>query len=375
MLRIAIIGSRGIPAQYGGFDTLAEEIATRLSWHYSMDVTVYCRSSYYSEKPVNYLGVRCVYLPSWKVKGFESIFHTNLCVLHALVRGFDAVMVVDPGNGPFCLPFKVRRLPLIIHTDGLGWKRSKWGPLARKYYQWAELVSTKVANRLVTDSRAMQRYYEETYSSQSVYIAYGYKVGGRGGSSALELLTLNERGYFLVVARLEPENNIHLIIKEYVSSSVKLPLIVVGDAPYDNNYFKSLQQLADQRVRFVGRIYDQNILNSLYENAYAYIHGHEVGGTNPSLLRAMGAGTVPIVLDVEFNREAVSDIGLTFTKTPGSLSQEITHLEHEPEKAIELGRRSFVHVDKIYNWDVVTEQYAKLFHGIAGPRWTSEPKN
>jgi glycosyltransferase involved in cell wall biosynthesis len=284
-------------------------------------------------------------------------------------------MVVDPGNAPFCLPFRVRRLPLIIHTDGLGWKRSKWGHLARKYYRWAEFVGTKVANCLVTDSRAMQKYYEETYSSRSEYIAYGYKVGERGGSRALQLLMLNERGYFLVVARLEPENNIHLIIKEYVSSSVKLPLIVVGDAPYDNNYLKSLQQLADKRVRFVGRIYDQAILNSLYENAYAYLHGHEVGGTNPSLLRAMGAGTVPIVLDVEFNREAVSDIGITFTKTPGSLSQKITELEHEPEKAIELGRRSSVHVDKIYDWDVVTEQYANLFHRIAWSNWTRKPKN
>jgi glycosyltransferase involved in cell wall biosynthesis len=375
MIKIAIIGSRGVPARYGGFDTLVEEIATRLSRHYSMDVTVYCRKSYYSDKPPDYLGVKCVYLPSWKVKALESIFHTNLCVLHALVRRFDVVMVVDPGNAPFCLPFRVRKVPLIIHTDGLGWKRSKWGPLARKYYQWAELVTTKVANGLVTDSKAMQKYYEEVYAARSVYIPYGYKVGEQGGSCALELFTLNKRGYFLVVARLEPENNIDLIVEEYVNSPAKLPLVVVGDAPYDNSYCTRLQHLADHRVSFLGRIHDQKLLNSLYENAYAYIHGHEVGGTNPSLLRAMGAGTVPIVLDVEFNREAVSDIGITFGKTPGSLSQKIMDLEDEPEKAMELGRRSFVHVERIYDWDVVTEQYATLFHRVVRPDSTTKRKN
>ena len=365
MLRIGIIGSRGIPAQYGGFDTLVEEVATRLSWHYSMDVTVYCRNSYYSEKPVNYLGVHCVYLPSWKVKGFESIFHTNLCVLHASLKPFSLVMVVDPGNAPFCLPLNLRKVPLIIHTDGLGWKRSKWGPLARRYYKWTELVATKVANYLVTDSTVMQKYYEETYSVYSVYIPYGYKVGEQGGSSALELLRLNKRGYFLVVARLEPENNVHLIIKEYASSPVKLPLIVVGDARYDNKYFKALQQLADQRVRFLGGIYDQKILNSLYENAYAYIHGHEVGGTNPSLLRAMGASTVPIVIDVPFNREVVGDAGIIFTKRHGSLSEKITELEQQPKKVLVLGRQAFLHASRVYDWDRVTDQYANLFKRIA----------
>lgn len=367
MMKIAIIGCRGIPAKYGGFDTLVEEIATRLVRRHSMDVTVYCRNPYYDERKSNYLGVRCTYLPSSKIKGLESIFHTNLCVLHALAKRFDLVVVVDPANAPFCLPFRIRKVPLIIHTDGLGWKRSKWGPLARKYYQWAELVATKVANCLITDSGAMQRYYNETYSTNSVYIPYGHKVGEEGGDTALESLSLNERGYFLVVARLEPDNNIDLIIKEYVSSAAKLPLMVVGDAPYGDDYFKLLQDLADQRVRFLGRIDDQKMLNSLYENAYAYIHGHEVGGTNPSLLRAMGAGTVPVVIDVEFNREVVGDVGIIFAKTPGSLSKRIAELEQYPQKALESGRQAFALVNGIYDWDVVTDKYASLFRRTSYP--------
>ncbi len=274
-------------------------------------------------------------------------------------------MVVDPANAPFCLPFKLLKTPLIIHTDGLGWKRSKWGPLARKYYRWAELVGTKVANCLITDSRAMQKYYEETYSAPSVYIPYGHKVGEEGGDSALESLAVNKRGYFLVVARLEPDNNLHLIIEEYVSSPAKLPLVVVGDAPYDNEYLRSLQRLADARVRFLGRIQNQKTLNSLYENAFAYIHGHEVGGTNPSLLRAMGASTVPVVIDVPFNREVVGDAGIIFTKIRGSLSKQITELEQEPSKALSLCKQSFLLVNGTYDWDAVTDKYSDLFHKIA----------
>jgi len=364
MLRIAIIGSRGIPARYGGFDTLVEEIATRLSSHHSMDVTAYCRKSYYEQRPANYMGVRCVYLPSGKFKGLESICHTNLCVLHASAKRFDVVMVVDPANALFCLPLKLVKVPIIIHTDGLGWKRSKWGPLARKYYRWSELVSSKIASCLITDSRAMQKYYETTYSAHSVYIPYGHKVGEEGGDSALESLSLNKRGYYLVVARLEPENNVDIIIKEYVWSPCILPLIIVGDAPYDNEYLLSLRQLADERVRFLGRLHDQKMLNSLYENAYAYIHGHEVGGTNPSLLRAMGAGTVPIVIDVPFNKEVVSKAGIVFTKASGSLSEQIAELEQNPQKALALGKQSFVHAEKSYDWDVVAGQYADLFRRI-----------
>jgi glycosyltransferase involved in cell wall biosynthesis len=285
-------------------------------------------------------------------------------VFHASAKRFDVVLVVDPANALFCLPLKLRKVPIIIHTDGLGWKRSKWGPLARKYYRWAELVSAKVANCLITDSSAMQKYYEETYCANSAYIPYGHKVGEEGGDSALELLKLDKRGYFLVVARLELENNIDFIIEEYVNSPAKLPLVVVGDAPYDNRYFTRLQQLADHRVSFAGRIHDQKLLNSLYENAYAYIHGHEVGGTNHSLLRAMGASTVPVVIDVAFNREVVGDAGIVFDRTPGSLSKRIAELEQYPEKTLEMGRQAFLHVNGIYDWDVVTNQYANLFRRI-----------
>ena len=311
------------------------------------------------------MGVRCIYLTSWNFKGLESILHTNLSVFHAAASQYDAVLVVDPANSLFCLPLKLRKVPVIIHTDGLGWKRSKWGPLARKYYRWAEYVATKVANCLITDSSAMQKYYEEAYSAHSVFIPYGHKVGEEGRDSALEAFNLVKRSYFLVVARLEPENNVDFIIEEYVHSPAERPLVVVGDAPYDDGYFTRLQNLADHRVIFLGRIHDQKLLNSLYRNAYAYIHGHEVGGTNPSLLRAMGSGTVPIVIDVTFNKEIVGDNGIVFKKTSGSLSKLIAELEQCPQKALELGRQAFLRVDGIYDWDVVTNKYAHLFKRIA----------
>lgn len=362
---IAILGSRGIPARYGGYETLVEELAAGLTESGAFRVTVYCRSAYYPERLRSYRGAYLVYLPSSRMKGGESLIHTFLSTLHVLGTKADLVYLVDPANAPFCFLLRVFGRKVVLHTDGLGWKRQKWGPLARRYYRFVEWLTARTANALVTDSPVMQAYYRQEYNADSFYIAYG-----AANAYGVDDTIYKEHGlvpfkYLLVVARLEPENNTTLIVEEYVRSGVKIPLVVVGNSPYGPNYMARLRGLASERVLFIGRIDDQAKLNALYRGAYAYIHGHEVGGTNPSLLRAMNAGTAVAVLDVQFNTSVVGEAGFAFAKDRGCLSGLLQRLITFPQEIRDRGVRAQVRVDENFTWEKVVRDHALLFQNVA----------
>ncbi|MFB0875121.1 MULTISPECIES: DUF1972 domain-containing protein [unclassified Sphingobium] len=363
-LRVAIIGDRGIPARYSGFSTLVEELATGLVRDHGMDVTVYCRSQYYEVHPPVWNGVRCRYLPAPGGKSFESIVHSNLSILDASVRGFDLVFVVDPGNGPFVLPLRARGVPVVIHTDGLGWQRRKWSRLQQRYYKWAEKVSAWAADWLVTDSRAMQDYYAAEYGAASTYIPYSGAVGQAPDDAALARYGVTSGDYYLVVARMEPENNVDLIIREYRASEVKRPLIVVGSVPYESDYARAVAAEHDGQVRCVGGVFESGALNALYRHCAAYLHGHEVGGTNPSLLRAMHWGAACVPIDVLFHRENVGPDNPYFGKDAGDLAAILRALDDDPARRAALGRAAKARADAEFRWDAVVDGYAALFRRI-----------
>ncbi|WP_420143102.1 DUF1972 domain-containing protein [Sphingobium sp.] len=360
-LRVAIIGDRGIPARYSGFSTLVEELATGLVRDHGMDVTVYCRSHYYDEHPPRWQGVHCRYLPAPGGKSFESIVHSNLSILDAAFRGFDLVFVVDPGNGPFILPLRARGVPVIVHTDGLGWQRRKWNAVQRAYYKWSERASARLADWLVTDSRAMQDYYARAYGASSTYIPYSGAVGDVPDDAALAHYGVTPGDYYLVVARMEPENNVDHIIREYRASGVTKPLVVVGSVPYDSGYARAVAAEHDGQVRCVGGVFESAALNALYRHCAAYLHGHEVGGTNPSLLRAMHWGAPCIPIDVVFHRENVGPANPYFSKTPGDLAAILRDLDGDPHRRDALGRAAQAHAAVTFRWDAVVAAYAALF--------------
>ena len=368
MTRIAIIGDRGIPACYSGFGTLVEQLAVRLVKDYDFDVTVYCRKPYYKEWPRSFKGVRCVWLPSPGGKNFESIIHSNLSVLHASLSSYDIALVLDPGNGPFLLPLKLRRMPVILHTDGMGWMRQKWSPLQRRYYKWSEWVSARLASWLVTDSREMQDYYVSEYKAPSSFIPYAGEVGNGSDTSALDQYGLTKNGYYLVVARHEPENNVHRIIEEYRKASVERPLVVVGANRYDTDYGRAIADESDDKVLCVGAIYNSTALNGLFEHCYVYLHGHEVGGTNPSLLNAMHMGAPPVPIDVIFHRQVMGETIDYFDKAPGALAQIIQSLDNDPERVEALGKLARTRSDQLYRWDAVAAGYAGLFRKFLAAR-------
>jgi glycosyltransferase involved in cell wall biosynthesis len=367
-LRVAVVGDRGIPARYSGFSTLVEQLAPRLVNDYGLDVTVYCRSHYYDDRSPMYRGVHRVFLPAPGGKNFESIVHSNLAMLHAALRGFDVVIVADPGNAPFGVPLWLRRTPTVYLTDGLGWQRRKWGKLQRRYYRWSEAVCARIATWLVTDSREMQRYYRTNYRADSTFIPYSGDVGDPPDAAALARFGVVAGGYYLVVARIEPENNVDLIIREYRASGVSRPLVVVGSSPYGTPYARAIADEADEKVLCLGGIFDSAALNALYANCYAYLHGHEVGGTNPSLLRAMHGGAACIPIDVVFHREVVGADAPYFGTAPGSLSAILASLDSDAAEVARLGAAAQARVDALYRWDAVAAAYADLVREIAAAR-------
>ncbi len=367
-LRVAILGGRGIPANYSGFDTLIEELSARLVARHGMDVTVYCRRHYYEQRPTTHRGARCVYLRAMRGKGLESIYHTSRSVLHAMLRRFDVAFVVDPANAPFAWPLRMLGTPTVFHTDGLGWMRSKWSGIARRYYRWVEGFCARTATALVTDARAMQRYYETTWRRESTFLAYGSESQGGVSIEGLARFSVRPRDYYLAVARLEPENNAEVLVREHLASCVARPLLVVGGARYRTAWHERLFAMACDRVRFVGGVYEPAVLNGLYANCRAYVHGHEVGGTNPGLLRAMAHGAPVLAVDCEFNREVAQDGGRYFGKAPGEGAALLSAIDGDDAALLRLGSEAKARADSAYRWDDVADGYAALFRSVARRR-------
>ncbi|MGA7206357.1 MAG: DUF1972 domain-containing protein, partial [Specibacter sp.] len=282
-----MVGTRGLPARYGGFETCIEEVGQRLAAR-GHHVVVYCRGARDANSRDEYLGMSLVHLPAVRVRTLETFSHTGLSVMHLQGHPVDAAIVFNAANSPWLPLLRAARIPVATHVDGLEWQRAKWGPAGKKYYRWAESMSVRFSDALIADAVGIQDYYRENFDAPARLISYGAPLLELGRCDRLGELKLETRRYHLAVARFEPENNLEKIIRGYVLSGAEHPLIVVGSAPYAAEHLRLLHSLGDHRVRFLGSLWDQELLNQLYANALMYWHGHSVGGTNPSLLRAMG---------------------------------------------------------------------------------------
>jgi len=359
-LHIAMIGTRGVPATFGGFETAVEEIGRRLVDR-GHDVTVYCRHTAVPA-PKDYLGMTLVELPALRHKILETLSHTGLSVLHASVHHRpDMAFVFNAANAPFVPVLRLRGIPSVVHVDGLEWKRDKWGATGRRYYRWAEEVAVREADALIADAQGIVDYYQDEFDVPTELISYGTKILRDTPCDRLAELGLRPGGYHLVVARFEPENHVDVIVEGYRASGALLPLVVVGSAPYAVDHINRIADLAasDSRIRMIGSVWDQGQLDQLYAHANTYLHGHSVGGTNPSLLRAMGAGTKVIAWDVVFNREVLGTHGAYFSRAD-SLGALIEESELSPDGAAEVGVALQGRAAKLYNWDSVTASYEGL---------------
>ena len=361
-MRVAFIGTRGVPARYGGFETAAEEIGKRLAAG-GHEVVVYCRAA--EERLATYEGMELVHLPALRSRTLETLSHTALSVLHAFRHRPDAAIVFNAANAPLLPILKAARTPFAVHVDGLEWQRAKWGGAGRRYYRAAERLSVRWADDIIADARAIQEYYRKEHDSDSTFIAYGAPIIEQRRPELLAPMDLSERGYHLVVARFEPENHVDLIVEGYSRSSATLPLVVVGSAPYAEEYTQRIERLAeaDPRVQLVGAVWDQELLDQLYANSLTYIHGHSVGGTNPSLLRAMGAAAPVIAYDVEFCREVAGAPG-EFFADPAQLAEAVDRAEADVAGAIQRGEAGRARAAREYRWDDVAADYEALLERL-----------
>jgi glycosyltransferase involved in cell wall biosynthesis len=365
-MRIAMIGTRGVPAQYGGFETAVEEIGRRLvaGGH---EVIVYCRNP--GQRLTVHEGMELVNLPAIRSRAAETLSHTALSVGHVLVRRRpDVAFVFNAANAPFIPALHSAGIPVAIHVDGLEWMRAKWGPRASAYYRWAESRSARWADAVIADARGIADHMSQTHGVSAYYLSYGAPII-RPGPERLAELSLTSAGYHLVVARFEPENHVLEIVAGYRASECRLPLVVVGDAPYAQEYRERVRAAAgtDPRVKFLGSVWDSELLDALYAHALSYLHGHSVGGTNPSLLRAMGAGAPVIAFDVVFNREVAGDSGVWF-HTPVDVARACEAAESEPERARARGRSGRDDAAVRFRWEDVADGYAALAAQLVSTR-------
>lgn len=360
-IKIALVGTRGVPARYGGFETCIEEVGRRLVDR-GHQVVVYCRSL--GGDPANsYLGMDLVHLPALRKRSLETLSHTGLSVLHLITHSVDAAVVFNCANAPFLPLLMARQIPFATHVDGLEWGRAKWGPLGQRYYKVAERMSVRFSGALIADAIGIADYYRETHNAATELIAYG-APRVEPGSDRLVQAGVKRDGYHLLVSRFEPENHVEEIVSGYVASNATMPLVVVGSAPYSDDYTAQVRAAADDRVRFLGGVWDQQLLDQLYANARTYLHGHSVGGTNPSLLRALGAGAATDAYDVVFNREVLGGAG-RFFRTPKEVAALIDDAEADPVAAQRRGAAALLEARR-YDWDDVAERYESLCLRLAG---------
>lgn len=360
-MKIALLGTRGVPANYGGFETCAEELGARLVER-GHDVTVYCRAHHIHYTSPTYRGMRLIRLPSIPNKYLDTITHAAISSAHALTRGYDVVLMFIAGNSPMSFVPRLAGQRVALNVDGLDWKRRKWPPLAKKYIQFAEWLATKLPNAVVTDSQSVQAYYRARYHAETTYIAYGSDVLPMPPGPFLKKYRLEPRQYILFVGRLVPENCAHHLIAAYQGLDTPMPCVIVGDAPYADDYIRQLHAQAGPRVVFTGYLFGEGY-RELSSHAFAFVETSEVGGTHPALLEAMAFGNAVVVNDTNENLETMGDAGLPYRGAEGAadLRRALAELLANPARAEELRCRAKERVRKYFSWDAVTDEYEALF--------------
>ena len=371
-MRIALLGTRGIPANYGGFETFAEELSVRLARR-GHAVTVYGRTNNVATRDPSYRGVRLALLPTIPHKYLDTIVHTFLSTLHLVFRRFDVVLYCNGANAVFTWLPRLLRMPAVLNVDGIEHQRRKWNALARGWYRLSERLATWFPNEVVADAQVIHDYYARRYHRKTHLIAYGAETGKLATTDALDRLGLRPGEYFLYVSRMEPENNALLVVQAFEKTSLDKKLVMVGDAPYAEEYIRQVKATNDPRILFPGAIYGQGY-QELQSHCLAYVHATEVGGTHPALIEAMGRGSPVLYLDTPENREVAGEVGAAFTKDEAELAGALESIARMPrEERQSMGRSALEWVRRRYDWEAVTDRYEALFHSLAGRADAQKP--
>lgn len=362
-MKLAILGTRGIPARYGGFETFAEKLAIGLT-RMGHEVTVYCEAGTWL-MPTEYHGVQLRYMPTPRLGPLETILYDAKCLWDART-GYDVVYMLGYGAAPFCAIPRLYGTEVWINPDGLEWARAKWSAAGRAYLRMMEWFAVRVGDRLIADAAAVADSLASRHGALNscTVIPYGCEVVDTVPcTDPLAEWGLIPESYYLVVCRLEPENHIREIMRAFQQSQSTRELIVVGDHCAPTHYVRELCKVRDPRIRMIGTVYDQKKLVCLRAHAFGYMHGHSVGGTNPSLLEAMGCGNLVFAHDNPFNRENLGDHGLFFAN-PDELARAINRMERDDAGRQERRRSLAARARASYRWPDVIAKYAELLERV-----------
>jgi glycosyltransferase involved in cell wall biosynthesis len=363
-VKLAILGTRGIPARYGGFETLAEELSARLAER-GHDVTVYTRSRYAQPSLSQWRGARIRVLPTIQTKYLDTVAHGFLSSLHAAFQGYRAILFCNAINAAFCAILRAGGARVVLNVDGLERNRRKWSLAGRLAYRMSERISMIAPDVIVSDALVIREYYRTRYNAESVYIPYGGDLPAPRGTEALERLGLEPEKYVLYVSRLEPENNADAVVRDYRDVPGRLPLVIVGDAPYARDYIARVKAGADSRVLFPGAVYGEGY-RQLLAHAGVYVQATEVGGTHPALVEALGFGRVVCYHRSPENEEVAAGAALPFdVNQAGSLSRLLRSVLDDPAAYSVWKERARRRVEERYRWADVTDRYEAVLDGKA----------
>ena len=380
MQHVFIIGSRGLPAQYGGFETFVDQL---VSHQVSPDIQyhVACLSNDQAYQHFDYQGVDCYTINPPKLGPARVIAYDMMAINYALKlikkQGIEQPIFYVLGNtiGAFVAPFarKIHKIGgrFYINPDGLEWKRAKWAKPIQAYLKYSEKIMTRHADLVISDNPGIESYIKEAYPwSQTTYIAYGTDLSPTSLTSQdwkvrelYQKWQTQEKNYYLILGRFVPENNYETAIREFMASSTKRDLVIICNHE-GNPYFEELRARTgfdqDPRIKFVGTVYDQDLLKYIRKEAFAYIHGHEVGGTNPGLLEALAQTDLNLVLGVSFNQTVAKDTAQYWTKETGNLAHLINQVD-SLEDVSEWGQRAKANMKKNFTWEKIVGEYEELF--------------
>ena len=380
MKDIFIIGSRGLPAQYGGFETFVEKLVSHkvspaIRYH------VACLSDESTGNHFDYKGADCFTVNPPKLGPARVIAYDMMAINYSLKlikkEGIQAPIFYILGNtiGAFIVHFakKIQSIGgiLLVNPDGLEWKRAKWSKPVQSYLKYSEKEMTKYANLIISDNRGIETYIRNTYPwSRTTFIAYGTdlsKTTLTAEDSSVrywyQKWQTQEKEYYLILGRFVPENNYETAIREFMKSSTERDLVIICNHE-GNAYFDELRQITgfdkDKRVKFVGTVYDQDLLKYIRNQAFAYIHGHEVGGTNPGLLEALAQTDLNLIYNVDFNHQVAQETALYWNKEDGNLSQLIDSVDGQVSFE-DLGNAAKANMKENYTWEKIVGEYEELF--------------
>jgi len=362
-MKIAILGIRGVPANFGGSETAVEEIGTRLVRR-GHEVTVYCRKHKDTVIPGDktYNGIRRIILPSINSLNLDLMSHTFISLFQMVGERFDVVHFHGIGNALLLPLFKLtgHGAKSLLIVDGPDWKRPKWGKMAQLALRLSFPMAVRLADEIISDNIEVQNLFREKYQRETPLVGYGADLSKPSSNNVFKKYGLESNRYILQVAAIVPDKGVHLLVEAYEKIRTELPLVIIGDTPYMTDFKTKVQSTKDSRIKFLGYVYG-NDYRELLANCYLYIHPLIVDGTSPALLQAMAYDRCVIASDLPEINGSLANTGLRFeTGNANDLSIRILEMLDQPEKVREFGLMARQRTIDFFNWDLVTDEYEDL---------------